>query len=282
MAEIIQCSFCNQSFEFDRSTGRLLATCPHCGKESANINVRGQTQHLKLLRDAPSLTGVKFCVRCKKRNSQDAVLCVHCGYNWASGKRQKGIRVARTPGVFRWLLVICLIGGGLGAITWWYTGQMKSAELAQPTTGLSSTKLPAEVASSQGEAVSAAEPADPELQRDEQALFAAKQAAALESYRRILDQQQPMFQTNEIVELRLRTGQIVRGKLLYYAGGRTNRIAVISNEKGKQLIEVQRVDLQTRLRMDAFLRENYMRKKLNMPPMPPPERTSTRAISGDL
>lgn len=108
-------------------------------------------------------------------------------------------------------------------------------------------------------------PEIPEPDRDGPALIAAKQAAALEEYRQIRDQQQPMFQTNEMVELRLITGRIIRGEWLHYSGGRTNRSAVIATEQGKQLIEVKPVDLQTRLRMDDFVRENYAEKTRHVP-----------------
>ena len=74
-----------------------------------------------------------------------------------------------------------------------------------------------------------------------------------------------MFQTNEMVELRLITGRIIRGEWLHYSGGRTNRSAVIATEQGKQLIEVKPVDLQTRLRMDDFVRENYAEKTRHVP-----------------
>lgn len=40
---------------------------------------------------------------------------------------------------------------------------------------------------------------------------------------------------------------------------------MIATEQGKQLIEVKPVDLQTRLRMDDFVRENYAEKTRHVP-----------------
>ena len=230
MSTTIKCSFCNQSFEFDNSSGSLLATCPHCSKQNSVAVHSSTTQRLHILRNAPSLVGGKPCPECAALIEPDAVICVHCGYNVATGKIQPSLRVssARKRRI--------LIGVGLllllGVIVLYLSR--------------------------------------PEPTGDSREVFEAKKAQAAKVFRQKLYENAPLYMPNDKVELRRDNGQIVRGTLLRFAGTRTNRMVIIATEVGEEIIPINSVNRDARVRMDTEYREKYIRYMLNIRPAETP------------
>jgi hypothetical protein len=78
------------------------------------------------------------------------------------------------------------------------------------------------------------------------------------------------------VELRLKTGRILRGQLKTYAGKGTNRMAIVATENETSFIYLHQLDVDTRVRMDPLVRENFIRRQLNLPPVAPDEPIAPR------
>jgi phage FluMu protein Com len=107
----IKCSFCDQAFDFDSSSGILMADCPHCGKQNTVAAPAGAAPELSIQRDAPNLSGAKTCPSCKAQVARDAVLCVNCGFNLKTGRKAGG------DGWFAANKnLVLLLGGGLIAL----------------------------------------------------------------------------------------------------------------------------------------------------------------------
>ncbi|NCA83639.1 MAG: hypothetical protein EOM72_13025, partial [Opitutae bacterium] len=106
----IKCSFCGQPFDFDSSSGILLADCPHCGKQNTVAAPSGAAKDMTIQHDAPSLAGGRPCPSCKTPIERNAVLCIHCGYHLATGKKVGGGWLAAHS------KLAALVGGGLVAL----------------------------------------------------------------------------------------------------------------------------------------------------------------------
>jgi hypothetical protein len=237
MAAQTKCLFCDHPFEFDNSTGSLLATCPHCGKQNTGVASAGMTQRLHILRDAPSLVAGKPCPKCKGPMAIDDSVCIHCGYNLATHQRVKGSR--RSSGRKAWLL----LGGSVLLLI------AAAAIRARP-------------------------PAPPEAPPDEdvRADFDGHKIRAEQEFRRKLDETAPGYEPNDPIELRRNNGQVVRGALVRCAGQGTNRTAILATEEGKVVVPVCGVDPDARIRLDPDYREQYIRQRLTIPSSASPPR----------
>ena len=83
----VNCQFCQQPFDFDSSSGLPQIDCPHCGKQNMVELPSAAPKTLTVQHDAPNLSGAKPCPSCRHQVARDAVLCVHCGYNFTTGKK---------------------------------------------------------------------------------------------------------------------------------------------------------------------------------------------------
>ena len=94
----IQCAFCQETFDYDTTSGEPTALCPFCGKETPTQALEAPAESpppaedaprakLTLQRDAPTLAGSIPCPHCQAPIERDAVLCIHCGTNLATGKK---------------------------------------------------------------------------------------------------------------------------------------------------------------------------------------------------
>ncbi len=86
----IKCPHCGQLFDYDSSSGEPQADCPHCGTSSPVEPLDSKPPPLTVQHDAPTLAGVKPCPHCKAQIERDAVLCIHCGTNLATGEKAGG------------------------------------------------------------------------------------------------------------------------------------------------------------------------------------------------
>ncbi len=86
----VKCSFCDQSFDFDGSSGILMADCPHCGKPNTVAAPPETAKNLTIQHDAPNLSGSKDCPACQASVARSAVICIQCGYNFTTRKKAGG------------------------------------------------------------------------------------------------------------------------------------------------------------------------------------------------
>lgn len=82
----VNCQFCRQPFDFDSSSGLPQIDCPHCGKQNV-VDLPAQKPEMTIQHGAPNLSGAKPCPSCRHQVARDASLCVHCGYNFVTGKK---------------------------------------------------------------------------------------------------------------------------------------------------------------------------------------------------
>ena len=83
----IRCELCGKTFDHDASAMGATAECPHCGK----------TNPVPALAPAPTVApaasggpAVKPCPACQAEIEADAVICIHCGQNLATGRKVGG------------------------------------------------------------------------------------------------------------------------------------------------------------------------------------------------
>ena len=284
----IKCSFCDQTFDFDSSSGILLADCPHCGKQNTVGAPSGAAKEMTIQHDAPSLAGGRPCPSCKTPIERNAVLCIHCGYNLATGKKVSG----------SWLAVnqklLTLIGGGLvvvalaAAYALWPEAAAPPPPAAPATASApaapeapaavpAATNVPAEpappppppaptpeeLAAQQAEAERAAIAAQQAQAAAERAEFDAKKARAEQTFRQQLDAREPLYQINETVELRRKNGIIDKGTLTSFAGTGTGRVALVATARGEVGVPLNLLDNASRRRVDPEYREAFVRHVLN-------------------
>ena len=284
----IKCSFCEQPFDFDSSSGILLADCPHCGKQNTVAAPSGASKDMTIQHDAPSLAGGRPCPSCKTTIERNAVLCIHCGYNLATGKKVSG----------SWLAVnqklLTLIGVGLvvvalaAAYALWPEAAAPPPPAAPATASApaapeapaavpAATNVPAEpappppppaptpeeLAAQQAEAERAAIAAQQAQAAAERAEFDAKKARAEQTFRQQLDAREPLYQINETVELRRKNGIIDKGTLTSFAGTGTGRVALVATARGEVGVPLNLLDNASRRRVDPEYREAFVRHVLN-------------------
>ena len=284
----IKCSFCDQTFDFDSSSGILLADCPHCGKQNTVGAPSGAAKEMTIQHDAPSLAGGRPCPSCKTPIERNAVLCIHCGYNLATGKKVSG----------SWLAVnqklLTLIGVGLvvvalaAAYALWPEAAAPPPPAAPATASApaapeapaavpAATNVPAEpappppppaptpeeLAAQQAEAERAAIAAQQAQAAAERAEFEAKKARAEQTFRQQLDAREPLYQINETVELRRKNGIIDKGTLTSFAGTGTGRVALVATARGEVGVPLNLLDNASRRRVDPEYREAFVRHVLN-------------------
>lgn len=270
MSAQMKCPFCDEPFDADSSAGRLSVTCPHCGKATVVGSAAANAHpHLRVLRDAPSLMGSKACPRCQAPIEADAVICVHCGYNLASGKQTHGAgafplgkRLVQL-GVFAVLiLAACAIYGQRSKIAS-LAGQWRTAET--PAKPDAAQPAAPDVRSPDAEPV--APPPDAGSQtipsgtpaKSDRADLEPGNARREEALRRKLDAAAPLRKPGDNVDLRRKNGQVVAGTLLGLAGDGTARIATSA---GEIRIELAALDQPSRLGIDSGYREEYVRRAL--------------------
>ena len=249
---------------------------------------------MEIQHDAPDLSGAKPCPSCKSTVARDAVICIHCGYNFATNKK---------TGSKSWLAanpkLVGLAGGGLAvliaatAFLLWPESapppppfvpspavekparppkdtpapQVAAVETNAPEQAVEPPPppepTPEELAAQKAEAERLAREAEEARLRAEREAFEAKKAQAEQTLRQKLDQQEPLFQKNESVELRRRNGFIDKGTLTGFSGTGTNRVALIATATGQIGVPLVALDPSSRRRMDPEYREAFIQHVLN-------------------
>lgn len=284
----IKCSFCDQVFDFDSSSGILLVDCPHCGKQNTVVAPSGAAKEMTIQHDAPSLAGGRPCPSCKASIERNAVLCIHCGYNLATGKKVSGGWLAANA------KLATLIGGGLvvvalaAAYALWPETPAPPPPAAPPIASAPAAPeapaavpaaspapaepatpppppapTPEELAAQQAEAERAAVAAQQAQAAAERAEFEAKKARAEQTFRQQLDAREPLYKINEAVELRRKNGILDKGTLTSFSGTGTGRVALVATALGEVGVPLNLLDNASRRRVDPEYREAFIRHVLN-------------------
>ncbi len=231
---------------------------------------------MEIQRNAPTLAGVKACPSCKAQIEKDAVLCIHCGYNLATGEKVGGSSFANNKKIV-WLGA----GAGLLVVAALAASMLLRSEPPPPPPFVPDVQAPAatpppaaavegepevlEVAAEPEPADEPEEPARPtpeelaaaeaEAQRIE---FQARKVQAQATLRQQMEEREPMFTVGETIEVRRRNGLVHTGELQGYAGSGTNRVAVITTSTGEIGVPLLALDPPSRRRLDAEFREAFM------------------------
>ena len=280
----VNCQFCRQPFDFDSSSGLPQIDCPHCGKQNTvELPAPEPKPPLTIQHGAPNLSGAKPCPGCRHQIARDASLCIHCGYNFATGKK---------AGEKNWLaanygLVLILAGVAIAAgLGGFYLLQPEEAPLPLPPAEPAVAAAPAAPAPpvpvqepaatpAPAEPVAAPEPPPPpppalsseeiaaQKAEAERAAFAAKKAEAERNLRLQLAAREPLYKLNEPVELRRKNGLLDKGTLSGFAGDGTNRVALVATPRGEIGVPLHMLDNPTRRRIDPEYREAFIQHLLS-------------------
>ena len=288
----VHCTFCKQSFDFDSSSGLPQIDCPHCGKQNVVETPSAASKNLTIQHNAPNLSGAKPCPSCRQQVARDATLCVHCGYNFATGKKagEKGW-LASNLGFVLMLAVVAIVAV-LGGIYLLHPDeaplpppQEESAPAlvaAAPTPAIPvpapaeappATDSPAEPASAP-EAPPPPPPSPEELAAQqaeaERVAFQAKKAAAERNLRLQLASREPLYKVNDPVELRRKNGVLDKGTLTGFAGAGTDRVALVATPLGEIGVPLNMLDNPSRRRVDPEYREAFIQHVLStkLPDLP--------------
>jgi|GEM_PF-641959 hypothetical protein len=278
----VNCQFCRQPFDFDSSSGLPQIDCPHCGKQN-HVELPAPTPkpELTIQHGAPNLSGAKPCPDCRHQVARDASLCIHCGYNFVTGKK---------AGEKSWLaanlgLVLVLAGVAAAAVAGgFYLLRTEEAPLppppaepaAEPAAAVPAPQDPVQepaATHAPTEPVAAPEPPPPPAPSPEElaaqkaaaerAAFAAKKAEAERNLRLQLATREPPYKLNEPVELRRKNGLFDKGTLTGFAGAGTNRVALVATPRGEIGVPLAALDNPTRRRIDPEYREAFIRHLLS-------------------
>lgn len=286
----VNCQFCRQPFDFDSSSGLPQIDCPHCGKQNhVELPAPASKPELTIQHGAPNLSGAKPCPGCRHQVARDASLCIHCGYNFVTGKKagEKGWLAANLGFVL--LLAGVAIAAVVGGL---YLMKPGEAPLPPPEEPASAPVVAAPAAPvAEPEPATADAPVEPTAAPEpppppaptpeelaaqkaeaERAAFAAKKAEAERNLRLQLASREPLFKLNDPVELRRKNGLLDKGTFSGYAGEGTNRVALVATPRGEIGVPLVALDNPTRRRIDPDFREAFIQHLLSTK-MPAPAGT---------
>ncbi|MDR0993848.1 MAG: hypothetical protein LBN38_04700 [Verrucomicrobiota bacterium] len=291
MFKSTHCSFCNQPFDYEEEEASASVECPACGKAN-RLSVPGESaQKMTLLHDAPTLAGAKECPSCKTTVERDAVLCIHCGYHFATGKKigeeswfAKNKKMAILMGIG---LVFLLTA--VGYALWPAANPSPPVVFAPPPVPLpppepqpalhapleENTPEPT-ATGEEPEPATPEEPAEPppppgptpeelavQQAAEQKAAFEAKKIEAEKVLRQRLDAREPLYKLGESIEIRRRNGIVNKGVLKRYAGSGAERMAILETDDGHVDVPLSSLDPSSRRRMDPEYREAFIRHMLS-------------------
>lgn len=283
----IKCSFCGQSFDFDSSSGILLADCPHCGKQNTVAVPASEAKNLTVQHDAPTLAGAVQCPACKAQVSRGDILCIHCGYNFATRQKVGGASWLAANQSLAVLLGVGLVvlAAGAAYLLWPETdapppdvfsaAESATAPALEPVAPAPADTPPAPAATnftaaSNAPAAAAPEPTPEELaaqqaeaeraaREAERAAFEEKKFQAEQNLRLQLDLREPLYVQNERVELRRKSGRLHEGTLNGLSGTGTNRVVLVAGPAGEIGVPLAELDPASHRRVDPEYREAFIR-----------------------
>ena len=284
----IRCELCGKTFDHDASAMGAAAECPHCGKTNpAPALAPAPTA-------APAASGgpaVKPCPACQAEIEADAVICIHCGRNLATGRKVGGRSgLAAHKSLVLAGLAVAMLAAGLLAFVLWpeaddpppfdpaaiAAAAKKAPPPAAPAPDPASaaTTAPASPAAAPEArpethppapaAPSPAELASQQAEAERAALVALqeKKFEAEQNLRLQLDVREPLYGPNELVELRRKNGIVDKGTFTGFAGEGTNRVALVATALGEVGVPIGALDPASRRRLDPEFREAFIQHLL--------------------
>lgn len=228
-------------------------------------------EELRVVRDAPNLSGAKKCPACGGTVAKDAVLCVLCGYNFATGKRAVRAK-AKTSYLELVVLLVLLaaIGGGIWALLDRKAKAKARAEAeavseAEAVAAAKEARRVAEelAAAEEAAAKAAAQAAEEARIRAEEeaarALFEQKRAEAREEIRRKFEAAEPLWGEGDAVALRRRNGVVTQGTFVRFGRRDGVRFALVERDDGERVeVPLAELDAPSRRRIDTDFRAEYL------------------------
>ena len=300
----VQCTFCQQTFDFDSTSGIPRIDCPHCGRQNEIEEGTGQA-HEPAPRGNSQTAPVKPCPACRRPVPHDAVLCVHCGYNFATRKKPGDKSWLATNQGWLLLLGFVLIALAAGATFWLHPND---DELPLPPEALAPPKPAAKPAPAAAAATNEPEvptdaavaakpenepkPTPPPKPTPEEiaAQKAAAERAAAEAQkaqwernlRLQLATRAPPYEINEPLELRRKNGLVDKGTLTSFSGTGTGRVVLVATPTGEIGVPLIQLDNSSRLRLDPEYREAYIQHMIETRGPSLPDAPPAKAANNDL
>ena len=207
------------------------------------------------------------------------MLCVHCGYNLATGKKMKSARASLLGRKSLVRLCKVILFGMIAFGAYLLSPQLKkmlppivSSMGTGMTVAIKTNTEPSADFSPQPTVISdevqkenptVVHPEDPRL------VFEAQKVKAEEGFRRKLNASAPLYKTGDKVELRAKNGQVIRGTLLRSEGEGSNIIFIVASMSGEVRVLPVALDLTSRIRIDPEHRDKYIQHMLNSRPATP-------------
>ena len=191
---------------------------------------------LRLKRDVPE----KACPGCGGKMAEDAVVCVHCGWNCQTGKKTRGVETAmrrkRALGTVAKLAVALGIAGAAAAGVRWVMEHRDEAER-----WIDEGKEKAQAL------VGGAEERTKAGQTE-------REAAARER----LDRELPMWSAGDEVTLEKKNGAVLEGVLR----GAGEGVVTVETPEGIRSVNMGDLSGRSRVRVDGAYREDVVRARL--------------------
>ena len=274
MADIqIQCGNCGSTFDVSEDAAGLIAQCPQCSHEVRIPLPAGGAAgvgKLQVKRDHV-ITGGKRCPACDATMSDDAVICIHCGFDTRTGLRLEtdNPRARMFQMVAKILGVLVVVAGAWFALKWyssrWATlpepmpppvaapaaAPEEVVAPAAPTTTMVAAGLVVTqsvvVTQSQASATGSATNMTPEE-------LALMEARYLESVTRQTDQYYPFYSVGSTVVIRRVTGLVHRGTIKEF-----RKESVLLDSDGSAMeVPLATLDQASRLQCDQQFRAQFI------------------------
>lgn len=259
----VNCPQCGHAMNVDEDLGAVSLACPACGTPIPVQAAAGPAEpraKLQVKQDGIISGSYKRCPMCDTTADADAVICVHCGYDWRSGRRPDMPTPAPASSQRLVIVIAAAVAAGVlaGAVAI-KIGRRPApaptppavAQVPQPAPGPPPPPAPAP-AQTGGVPAAAEPPAEPEGPSPEE--LAHTEALYRLELHQELDRRLPMCEKDTEVALRMDNGLVCRGTFV----GVKHGVAVIMQDGNSQEIPLQELDRTSRLRIDKDYRDRLV------------------------
>ncbi len=285
----ITCQQCGHLFTATDSRNSLHVPCPSCGSNTpvpgAGDNIREESipPKLRVRRDRPvGSMPMKQCPKCGKDAVEDAVLCVQCGYNWATGKSMHTNKHSPILSAIKMLfmVVLALIVAGVSLYSIWIvffddeTERPYAAMEQEPPVSIEEKAYEALTVEEKGETVdrpvSLREPAEdgetPQEEVKEEVVEEPEAAVDVnrkkeelrQSLTASLDERFPLYSRGDQVVLEQRNGLVHRGRLVGVSDGD----ALLIDGEFRIRAALDDLTVNSRLQVDEGFRDQMIEDRL--------------------
>ena len=205
------------------------------GQETSKPEERERPK-LRLKRDAPG----KACPGCGEKMAEDAVVCMHCGWNCQTGKKAKSaeasMRRKRVLGAVAKFAAVLAVAGAVAAGVRWMLGHREETERWVE----------------EGKERVQALAGSAEVRANEER--SSREAVAREQ----LDREFPLWREGDEVVLEKKNGAVVEGVLRNLREG----VATVETPSGTRMVAMGDLSGRSRVRVDGAFREKVIQSRL--------------------